>query len=111
MTEVHCDKPFFDSQISFDSSEVKMLPMTSEGSTMNRIEGVELLEAHGHLLTCPDEKLLPESIDCFGTNEAAAMPVRQDGSCACAPGSARSLLWASPSELSGGGGCSRCNRP
>ena len=85
-----------------------MLPMTSEGSTANRNEGVELLAAHGHLLTCPDENLLPESIDCFGTNEeAAAMPVRQDGSCACAPGSAGSLLWASPSEPSGGGGAAQ----
>ena len=83
MGEVHRDKTFIVCQISFDSSEVKMLPMTSEGSTVNRNEGVELWAAHGHLLTCPDEKLLPKSIGCFGTNEkAATMPVRQDGSCA-----------------------------
>ena len=46
---------------------------------MKTNEGVELLAAHGHLLTCPDEKLLPKSIDCFGTN---VVTVRQDGSCA-----------------------------
>ena len=60
-----------------------MLPTAPKGRKMKSIEGVELLAAHGHLLTCPDEKLLPKSIDCFGTSEkAAAMPVRQDGSCA-----------------------------
>ena len=82
MTEVPCDKPFIVCQISFDSSEVKMLPTASRRQEDETNEGVELLAAHGHLLTCPDEKLLPKSIDCFGTNEeAATMPVRQDGDC------------------------------
>ena len=83
MAEVHCDKPLFVSQLSFDSSEVKMLPTAPKGRKMKTNEGVELMAAHGHLLTCPDEKLLPKSIDCFGTNEmAATLPVRQNGSCA-----------------------------
>ena len=86
MGEVHRDKPFIVCQISFDSSEVRMLPTAPEGRKMKTNEGVELLAAHGHLLTCPDEKLLPKSIDCFGTNEkAATMPVRQSGSCAWPP--------------------------
>ena len=83
MAEVHRDKPFIVCQISFDSSEVKMLPTAPNGREMKTTEGVELLAAHGRLLTCPDEKLLTKSIDCFGTDEkAATMPVGQDGDCA-----------------------------
>ena len=63
MAYVHCDKPFIVCQISFDSSEVKMLLTAPKGRKMTTTEGVELLAAHGHLLTCPDEKLLPKSID------------------------------------------------
>ena len=87
MADVQCGKqPFIVLQISLDSSEVKMLPKALEGRNMKPNEGVELLAAHGHLLTCPDDTLLPQSIDCFGTNEKAATKlVRQDGSCAWPP--------------------------